>query len=193
LAPSPSTTEEESFIRINADALNPGVFNADGQWHSPGYHHHVDDNMYADVKEHIVRTLAASVVAIYTLLGTRDGRFSDPLACDKLTSMYSHLRRILSWEINTRSLMVSLPQDKCEKLIEGIQEFLACKTYQILEAAKLHGLLSTAAQVNRKGRALFFNFQNALRDDICLRHQQVKGYYQRSKQDRHISTSVSTA
>lgn len=186
LAPPPTTTESAEFVQIDADELNPGVFNEDGTRQSPGYHHHVDDNMYADVQQHIVRTLAASVVAIYTILGMPDGRFADPLARAKLTAMYSHLRRLLGWDINTRALTVALPQDKREKLVDTIQEFLAKSTYQILEGAELHGLLSTAAQVSRKGRALFFNFQNALRDEIRLRHQQVKGYYKRSQREEML-------
>ena len=190
LAPSPTPDESATFVQINADALNPGVFLPDGTRIAPGYHHHVDDNMYADVKEHIVRTLASSVVAIYTVLGKPDGRFADPLARDKLTSMYSHLRRILGWEINTRSLMVSLPQDKRDKLIAALEAFLAQATYQILEAAELHGLLSTAAQVSRKGRALFFNFQNAIRDELRLRHQQVTGYYKRSKREKMLQAEL---
>jgi hypothetical protein len=134
LAPSPTTAESETFVQINADALNPGVFLPDGTRKAPGYHHHVNDNMYADVEEHVVRTLASSMVAIYTVLGKPDGIFADPLARNKLTTVYSHLRCILGWEIDTRSLMVSLPQDKREKLIAALEVFLEKGTYQICQA-----------------------------------------------------------
>jgi hypothetical protein len=79
----------------------PRCFLPHGTRKAPGYHHHVDDNMYADVEEHIVRTLASSVVAIYTVLGKLDGQFADPLACDKLTAMRSHLSDV-SWALGNQ-------------------------------------------------------------------------------------------
>lgn len=137
--------------------------------------------MYCDVCEEMVQTLAASVVSIYTVLGKPDSHTPDALAQEKLTLVYRHIRRLLGWDINTQSLMLSLPHDKHNKLISLLQKWVVCVTYQLLEAAEIHGLINQAAQANCKGRAMFFVFQNALQNNICTQYHQVKGYYQRAQ------------
>ncbi|KAI2501609.1 hypothetical protein MHU86_12880 [Fragilaria crotonensis] len=65
----PATSEERAlFAKAIPDSINTGVFDSDGKRRSPTYDHHVDDNMYADVKE-FPRSVAASVIALNEIVG----------------------------------------------------------------------------------------------------------------------------
>jgi hypothetical protein len=87
------------------------VFDAEGKRRSPTYDHHVDDNMCADVTEFLPRAAAASIIALYEIVGYPDGRIPDPISWDKFESVHGHLRRVVGWEFNTRILFFSLPID----------------------------------------------------------------------------------
>ena len=182
---SPATQEErEAFAVAIPDSKNQGVFGKNGKRIAPQYNHHVDDNMYADIPELMPRSAAASVISLYEIVGYPDGRIPDPISWDKFGSAYGHIRRVVGWEFNTRSLTYTLPDDKRQSLVDMLTEWSQKSQCNILEAATLHGTLADASRANRQGRALFFSFQNALRRAIQLRFNQVRGYYSRQKKQK---------
>jgi hypothetical protein len=69
-AATPSKQIIESFVQATTpDTLNHGVLDAAGAWLAPQYNHHVNDCLYADIKESFPLTVAASIFARYLLLG----------------------------------------------------------------------------------------------------------------------------
>ena len=106
IAPPPTATEIASFVPASADRFNTGVLHPDGSRIPPQFNHHVDDNLYADIPELIDRALAASIMAIYTILGFPDGRFPDPLSREKLVPIYQHIRDYLGGRTDTRRLTI---------------------------------------------------------------------------------------
>jgi hypothetical protein len=133
---------------------------------------------------------AASVVALYEILGYPDGRTPDPISWEKFATTHGHLRRVVGWEFNTRDLTFALPSDKRQALSELLATWLSKTSCTILEAAELHGSLSDASRANRKGRAMFFGFQNAMRRAIQSRYHQVKGFYRRKQKLQHLSNQL---
>ena len=185
----PATDAEIAlFARAIPDSINKGVFDDDGNRRSPTYDHHVDDNMYADITEFLPRAAAASIIALYEIVGYPDGRIPDPISWDKFESVHGHLRRVVGWEFNSRDLKFSLPADKRKTITDTLATWLNRPQCTLLEAAELHGILTDASRASRSGRASFFSFQNAMRRAIQQRFHQVKGYYQRTHRRRHFAS-----
>lgn len=188
---APATLEERSTFAIAiADSINTGVFDATGQRISPRYNHHVDDNMYGDISEFMERAASASIISLYEIVGYPDGRIPDPVSWDKFHSTYGHLRRVVGWLFNTRTLTFRLPDDKRTALADLLATWITKKDYSILEAAELHGKLADASRANRKGRAMFFAFQNALRRSLHARFNQIRGYYKRVSKTHHFRAQL---
>ena len=179
-APPATPTERAAFAVAIPDSQNRGVLNTKtGERTAPRFNHHVDDNMYGDISELMHRAAAASIISLYEILGYPDGRFPDPISWEKFGSEYGHIRRVVGWHFNTRSLTFTLPDDKRQQIVELLESWLPKSSCTILEAATLHGTLADASRANRQGRTLFFGFQNALRRAIQTRFNQVRGYYNR--------------
>jgi hypothetical protein len=176
------------FARAIPDSINKGVFDENGKRRSPTYDHHVDDNMYADITEFLPRAAAASIIALYEIVGYPDGRIPDPISWDKFESVHGHLRRVVGWEFNSRDLNFSLPADKRKTITDTLASWLNRTQCTLLEAAELHGILTDASRASRSGRASFFSFQNAMRRAIQQRFHQVKGYYQRTHRRRYFAS-----
>ena len=182
---APATAAERSTFAIAiADSLNTGVFDSAGNRLAPRYNHHVDDSMYGDISEMMERAAAISIISLYEIVGYPDGRIPNPVSWDKFHSTFGHTRRVVGWIFDTRSLTFRLPDDKRTAIADLLATWITKTDYSILEAAELHGKLADASRANRKGRAMFFAFQNALRRSLHSRFNQVRGYYKRNDKSR---------
>ena len=188
----PATDEQRAkFAVAIPDSLNKGVYEEKTNRRiSPRYNHHVDDNMYGDISENMERAAAASVISLYEIVGYPDGRIPEPLSWEKFTSTYGHIRRIVGWDFNTRTLSFSLPSDKRTAITALVAEWLSKTQFTILEAAELHGKLADASRANRKGRTMFFAFQNAIRRSLQTRFAQVRGFYKRKNKIQHFKAQL---
>ena len=188
----PATDEQRAkFAVAIPDSLNKGVYEEKTNRRiSPRYNHHVDDNMYGDISENMERAAAASVISLYEIVGYPDGRIPEPLSWEKFTSTYGHIRRIVGWDFNTRTLSFSLPSDKRTAITALLAEWLSKTQFTILEAAELHGKLADASRANRKGRTMFFAFQNAIRRSLQTRFAQVRGFYKRKNKIQHFKAQL---
>ena len=66
----PATPEERAlFAKAIPDSINTGVIDESGRRKPPTFDHHVDDNMYGDIRELLPRAVAASVIALYEIVG----------------------------------------------------------------------------------------------------------------------------
>ena len=189
-APPATAAERALFARAIPDATNTGVFDSSGNRRSPTFDHHVDDNMYADIREFLPRAASVSVIALYEIVGYPDGKIPDPISWEKFESTHGHIRRVVGWEFNTRDLTFGLPADKRQAITELIATWLPRKTCTLLQAAELHGTLADASRAYRPGRVLFFGFQNALRRAIQRRYHQVKGFYNRSQKYKSLAAQL---
>jgi hypothetical protein len=171
-AADPTPAEQASFVQANRDELNQGVLDSNGSRMPPKFGHHVDDCMYADIKEYMPQTVGSSVFSLYRLLGEPQQHLPNPLSRIKFENKFSHQRRICGRMIDSRRLTVSLTPERREILVNELQTWLTKKRFVLLEAASLCGLLSDAAQINRWAWPLFYQLRNTLSEVIRARHHQ---------------------
>lgn len=101
IAPAPDSDTIASFVQANQDSQNPGVFNADGSRKPPTFDHHVDDLMTAEIAELLPRTMAASILSLYQVLGFPTKYTPDPLSRDKFVALHTHRRKLVGWILDT--------------------------------------------------------------------------------------------
>jgi len=170
-APNPTPAEVADFVRADSDTQNSGVLDDNGDRLPPAYAMHVDDNMMADVRGFLPQTVAASVMALYDILGPPgSGGTVDVLSRDKLRTFYSHLRKVTGYIVDSRLLRVSLPDYKREQLAALLLDWQSESTFTLLKAAELYGSLQSATRFYRWGRVQFLIFQSVIGEALRTRH-----------------------
>jgi hypothetical protein len=178
-APSPSALAKSKFIQATPDSLNQGVLDANGDRVAPQYDHHVDDCLYADVKEHFPLTVAASIMALYLLLGEPSANHRDPVSWEKFESKVTHTRKAKGFIVNTRRMEVSLPDYKREQIVELLAEWTHRVSYTLLEAAELLGTLNNLSEICRWARPRFFALQQDVRRALQSRYHALSNWRKR--------------
>jgi hypothetical protein len=144
----------------------------------PNFAMHVDDKIYCDIShERILLAVRAAITANNLVLGTQDAT-AKPDATDLETLIaepISYLRVLLGKEINTRTLMVSLPKDKRIALYKSLTATWGThrKCFTILEASQLAGTLINAVQCCRWGSFMFLSFMRALYQAISTKYRNL--------------------
>ena len=189
IAPEPTPEEVATFQQFTADSKNTGVLDPQGIRMAPQYDHHVDDNMYAEIRRFLRRSIAAAIISLYTVFGLPNHSV-DALSREKFAKYFEHIRRMVGWLVNTRRGTLALPKDKAATIITLLTQALAAGSMTLLEAAQLHGCLNHATYVSRRGRSAFLNFQNQLRTQLRTIYHATKGVLQRKgywKPSKHIA------
>jgi hypothetical protein len=148
---------------VSKDALNPGVFAPDGSGLPPHYDHHVDDCGIVDIGPLVPRGVAAGTLALYSILGFPADNVPDPQSKDKLETLYSHERRFVGRQWNTRKLTVGMLEYKRQELLARLDMWLAPASFLLAEAAELQGVLENHTRYVKWARAWFFAIQNSFR------------------------------
>ena len=186
LAPRPTKAEAAAFAQADCDELNRGVFNPDGTRMPPPYNMHVDDNMYADVEEHLPRTISASLYSLFCILGEPTNPLvPSPLSNDKFESKYNHLRKLVGRKFDSRKLTVGILDYKLTQLRELLEEWLQKRHFEILELAQLLGILENHTRYARWARCWFYALQNTMRRILHGRHCIVERIFRRSGKRLH--------
>ena len=179
-APEPTPAEIATFVQAEPDSIHQGVFTQEGSRRSPPFAHHVDDNLYADVKEHMLRTVSSSILALYHICGFPSPEVPDPLSREKFNGAYTHRRTLLGRQIDTRRMEVGITAEKKEQAIETLRGWLLRKHYTIKDMASLHGTLEDMTRPIKWARPLFFGLQNAIRRALHKRYHVAKREFDRS-------------
>jgi hypothetical protein len=129
------------------------------------------------VAEHLDRTVCASALALYDILGYPDGRQVGALSMEKLDTMYRPQRKTVGYRVDSRSLSVGLLQYKRDQAADIITPWLTMPKYTLLDAAILCGNLESTSTCNRWIRPYFFAIQNTIRADLTAAWKRIQGYY----------------
>jgi hypothetical protein len=157
------------------------VFNIEGHQTPPKFGHHVDDCIYANIKKYVPTMLSPSTISLYDILGYPDPRVQDPLSREELITLYSWLRKILGFIVNSRTMTFELTPDRRDVLVQVLLTWTKKKTYRLVEAAQLHGMLEIASQACRWARPYFFAIQSTLRSGITHQYHIAKALVGRGK------------
>ncbi len=169
--PRPTLAEAQMFAQAAKDALNPGVFDVNGKRKPPQFDHHVDDCAFADIEPFVERGVAASTMALYSILGYPADNVPDPQSKDKLETLYGYSRKFVGRQWNTRTMTVGMPEYKRLELIQRLDQWLLQSKFTLVEAAELTGILENHTRYAKWARAWFFAIQNDFRDKF------KKAYY----------------
>ena len=156
---------KEEFIQATPDSKNKGVI-VDGV-HLPTQNAmFVDDNLMADTWENLRPALAASVEALFILLGFPEEELrKSPLSMDKCyESLCSYSRKQLRYLINTRELTVAITEEKREEILEILltEWHSKRKSFTLREAASFLGLIAFFATCAAWGKYLYIALQHSI-------------------------------
>lgn len=186
----PQPTDLTIFFPSTPDALNMGVFNRDGSRRAPTYDHHVDDNIYGDVAEFVSLGVAASILALYLVLGYPSPRNRDSVSWNKFDKFFMHERKMIGYGVNTRGMILFLLRYKREQLLGLLDLWLDMSDFDLLECAEMLGHLGSATTTCRWARVLFFGLQNLLRLHLVAQYHKAKGYFDRSGGAARITAAL---
>jgi hypothetical protein len=172
-ATDPSPTDVASFSRIEIDSKVTGVLDPRGRRLPPPFTHHVDDCCYADTREHMLRTVSASAIALYDVLGYPDPRVPNPLSQDKLNTTYSHTRKICGYLVDSRRMTVGLHPTKRPEVVRLLSDWCSKRRFTLRDAAQLVGLFDSLCRYQRWGRPYLASLQHAIRRELGRRYRLV--------------------
>jgi hypothetical protein len=190
LSKPPSPNDVTSFACIKLDSQITGVFNSNGTHIPPCYFHHIDDCMYTNIADMMVRTISASAIALFDILGYPDPRLPDPLAQDKLNTCYTHQRKMLGNLIDTRKLTVVLLNAKHDEIIKLLQQWLTKDTFTLRDAAGLVSLVDSTTRYNRWGWTWLTHLQHAIRSALNQKSHFLTRHYQRTQRETMLATQL---
>ena len=166
---APKAPPNTVFARARKDSLNPGVLDASGNPLPCEFNMHVDDNLYAAASEADMRwAMRCSIHALNEIWGHPEPHLR-PNACDfdKFVSEdVGHVRKTLGYTTNTRTMTVTIPEDKRQAMIDELRTTWGPqrRSFTLLEAAKLLGTLVSLCRICPWGIFLFTNLHHAMTD-----------------------------
>ena len=170
-SPSPTVEEAKSFSQADRDSLNPGVLFPDGSRKPPPYNMHVDDNLYADIGPFMLRTIGASVAALFTVLGPpTNPDVPSALSFDKFEGSYNHQRKMVGRLFDSRKLTVGMLPHKREELIQTLEAWTTYTSYDLPEISSLLGLLDNHTKYASWARSWYFSLYNSVRAALSQRY-----------------------
>ena len=189
-APPPTPVEIKSFVRAEPDSRNRGVLDARGNRLPPPFLHHVDDNLYADIPQYMRRTIAASIMALFELLGYPTLNVQIALSLNKFLGKYSHERKILGFWVNSRTMTVEILPSKREEIVQELASWRTKQSYTLREAVQLLGVLEHMSRYTKWGRVWFHGLRNAVRRVIQERGPQAVRRFRRSGQIERLARAL---
>jgi hypothetical protein len=193
MADDPTPMEVSSFSCADADTINRGVITPEGVRSSPPYNMHADDNLYADVGEFLVHTISTSVSSLFWVLGPPTNPLvPSTLSMDKFKAFYNHRRKLVGRRFDSRTLSVGMLDYKKDQLWELLAEWLAKKSFDLLEIARLLGILENHTRYARWARCWFCALQNTVKRVLFQGHKIIEWHYNKSNKKQAYLRALPT-
>jgi hypothetical protein len=175
--------------------VNTGVLDTSRRRLPPQFNHHVDDNIYCDVAEHMAQTVSASALALWHVLGFPNPLHGpNPLSLEKFDGRYTHQRQTLGHLIDSRTMTVSVLPEKRAIMTATLQDWLGnCVEFNLREISSLHGSLESMTRHVTWMRPLFFAIQNAIRHELTKRYHVLKRVYEKTGRADRIRAKLPPA
>ena len=113
--------KDTSFVQAVADNINKGIENPN----KTKYNMFVDDSLFAQTKNKMKHAMAASIEALYMILGYPDVEIrQNPLSLDKyFESTCSYKRMQLGIDVNTRKMSLGLTEKKRIAMLDELSHW----------------------------------------------------------------------
>ena len=162
---SEDSSVPSTFTQAVKDSIHKGCTNK----HKTKYNMFVDDNLFAQTKELIRHAMAASIEALYIVLGYPEPSIrQDSLSLDKyFESICSHKRIQLGIEINTRTMTVGLTEKKRLSMLKELAHWhTKRKSFTLLQGVVLCGSLEFWALTSPWIRFIYHQLRSSV--NKCL-------------------------
>jgi hypothetical protein len=179
------------FFQSTPDSLNTGVFDLNDSRRPPTYDHHVDNNICCgDVEEFVSVGVAASILALYVVLGHPGPRNRDSVSWNKFNGFVTHESKMIGYDVDTRDMKLFLLKHKRAQLLGLLTTWLSVLNFDLMQCAEMLGHLNSAAATCRWARVLFFGLQNLLRVHLVAQCHESKGCFDRSGGAARITAAL---
>ena len=131
----------------------------------------VDDSLFAQIREYIKHSMAASIEALYSVLGFPEtAKRHDPLSLDKyFESVCSYIRTQLGIVINTRDMSIGLSEKKRLSILDELSHWHnRRRSFTLLQGVVLCGSLEFWANTSPWVRFLYHQLRLSINN--CLRN-----------------------
>ena len=158
---SEPATSDTKFVQAKKDKYNTGI--PDLAYTT--YNMFVDDSLFAHTRDTIKHSMAASIEALYIILGYPDTKIrQNALSLDKyFESVCSHERVQLGILINTRSMTLSLTDKRRKDMLDELSHWhKKRKSFTLLQGVTLCGTLEFWASTSPWVRFLYLNLRSAV-------------------------------
>ena len=155
----------ESFVKAKPCSKHKGIYKSNGLRLPQPFIMFVDDLLLADTRLFMKLCMAASLESLYRVMGPDlpELRRSNVSIEKYLQLMVSHKQVQLGLEVDTRKMVVYLPDSKKQPLIQLLKHWHhQRRSFVIKEASSLLGKLNYAAEVAPWARFLFMAIRSSL-------------------------------
>ena len=140
------------------------------------------------------RTIAASIMGVYEVLGFPDKRQPNAISQDKLITEYGPTRHTLGRDLFSRTLTIGLPRKKRDKVAnmlytKWIQP--GKRTFDLREVLELTGTLEDATRDFREHRSSFNCLCNQVGNKLQAIYYHYKNLFDRKKITMEVSKKLS--
>ena len=173
---SPEPNKSVAFIQAVACAWHTGVFNPDGTRMNSKHNMFVDDNLMAEIRKWMPQAMAASIEALFRLLGRPAPQFRKSALCLEkiIKALCSYKKTQLGKVINTRTMTVSMTEERIIHMTAELDHWHSRrKSFTIRQGAQLLGLLEHAATYVVWAKFLFYGLRHSMLIAIRLNTKKI--------------------
>ena len=157
----PRVGKKSDIFSEKKDKINTGI----SDLANTTYNMFVDDSLFAHTRDTIKHSMAASIEALYIILGYPETKIrQDALSLDKyFESVCSHERVQLGILINTRSMTLSLTDKRRKNMLDELSHWhKKRKSFTLIQGVTLCGTLEFWASTSPWVRFLYLNLRLAV-------------------------------
>ena len=162
---SEEPTSDTIFVKASPDKFNKGLKNTN----KTVYSMFVDDSLFAQVSTNIKHAMAASIEALYIVLGYPETeKRQSPLSLDKYFHSICSFQRIqLGKTVNSRTMTVGISKDKKIAIIEELSHWhTKRRSFTLLEGVILCGSLEFWASTSPWARFLYLALRTSVNKSL---------------------------
>ena len=154
------------FVQAVKDSIHKGVQDTK----KTIYNMFVDDSLFAQIRSVMPHSMAASIEALYIILGFPDVQIrQDPLSLDKYFESICSFQRIqLGISLNTRTMSLRLTEKKRLSMLEELSHWhKKRKSFTLLQGVILCGSLEFWANSSPWVRFLYHQLRSSVNLSLC--------------------------
>lgn len=171
-SPPPTAAEVAQFTPApTPDRLNPPLHDpVTNTRRAPPFKMYCDDLFVTEVHSRIDRTIAASAVSLYCIMGFPRPETFNALSLEKLNLVTSYECANLGRLWNTRDLTIGMLDYKKQQLIDTLKEFSTSASVSLSDMARLLGVVEYHTTHVAWAKPWFFALQNQFCRDLTKKY-----------------------